>query len=404
MFVVVVFMILIGLISDRNSSDLKFLSEPEAAAIAIAHRDQSGHFALDKIFIVVDCGGGTVDVTSHRVVGVDPLSLSSLSMCQSGQCGSEGVNTKFAKWLQDRLSLLPESAIEGIRTRPGSKLAVELEFDSMKLMFKNNEEDMPFISLRDLLDSTENMVAFDKIIRDYNASVAENLRVTFQRINGYLRISNGLMMSFFEPLLDEIIRLVSVVRDDCRAAGHVVDSIVVAGGFATCDLLKAKLREAFPTETTILPTPPLHPQSAIAIGAARYGAAQRSHHNLPGPIRNRIATMTIAAFFEPNTLRPLVRIGDDVPVDAIKELVGYPNHVTQTKCQWKLYTSNLLNPETTADGTLLGSVIIDIPQLASTADGEMKTKFTFGDGEIAVFIEFTKLGRQYRGSIVFDRL
>jgi|AntAceMinimDraft_5_1070358.scaffolds.fasta_scaffold06453_2 molecular chaperone DnaK (HSP70) len=66
-----------GLISERNSQSLALALEPEAACLST---EQAGSFLVtgDK-FMVLDCGGGTVDITMHR--SVCKLAFYSLCTC-----------------------------------------------------------------------------------------------------------------------------------------------------------------------------------------------------------------------------------------------------------------------------------------------------------------------------------
>ena len=76
-----------GMISDVNSSKLVLCLEPEAACMAcedqrISESDAQPAGGSQQIlkngqtFMVLDCGGGTVDITMHRVEKTDPLRLS----------------------------------------------------------------------------------------------------------------------------------------------------------------------------------------------------------------------------------------------------------------------------------------------------------------------------------------
>lgn len=56
--------------------NLALLYEPEAAAMAIIkHQVQPLPFAEGKTFVVVDAGGGTVDITAHEVCKAVATSL-----------------------------------------------------------------------------------------------------------------------------------------------------------------------------------------------------------------------------------------------------------------------------------------------------------------------------------------
>lgn len=384
-----------GLIREKSSSDLSFLLEPEAAAVALSHGN-SGPFGVGSKFIVVDCGGGTVDVTSHEVVGVNPLALKSLASADSSNCGSEMINGLFMQWL---LGKLPLESQKDLKEKPGLLLDIEEQFDAIKTAFKTDQAQLGYLQLRSVFEEREESERFAEIIRQYNESVDKSLHVTFQVKNKNLRLSRELMMTFFAPQLTEIVRLIHNVRDDARARGNAIDFIVVVGGFASSDILQRHIEEQFRGSCVLFPDAPVHPQAAVVIGAARAGSQGSS-----APIRNRVATMTIGAFFEPNHFRPLVRIGEDVPVDSTRELIGYPVNATQQQCQWRLYQSKKANPTTTDGETPLGSLTINVPQEGSVSDREMRARFSFGEAEIGVTIEFPKQGRAERGIVRFDTL
>lgn len=50
--------------------------------------------------MVLDCGGGTIDITSHLVESSDPLQLSELAEPCGGAWGSSIVDSRFKAFLQ----------------------------------------------------------------------------------------------------------------------------------------------------------------------------------------------------------------------------------------------------------------------------------------------------------------
>ena len=75
-----------GMMPDVNSAKLVLCPEPEAACMACEVKGSSGDGApaggaqqilrTGQSFMVLDCGGGTVDITMHHVESTDPLRLS----------------------------------------------------------------------------------------------------------------------------------------------------------------------------------------------------------------------------------------------------------------------------------------------------------------------------------------
>jgi len=77
-----------GMIPDVNSTKLVLCLEPEAACMACEDQRILEHGAPadgaqpilrnGQKFMVLDCGGGTVDITMHHVEKTDPLRLSEI--------------------------------------------------------------------------------------------------------------------------------------------------------------------------------------------------------------------------------------------------------------------------------------------------------------------------------------
>lgn len=84
-----------GIISTVDSSSVQLCLEPEAACLAMTPKD-APHLARagDKIMIL-DCGGGTVDIATHEVLFMNPLRLKELLPPTGGAWGSTCVDDEF---------------------------------------------------------------------------------------------------------------------------------------------------------------------------------------------------------------------------------------------------------------------------------------------------------------------
>jgi hypothetical protein len=88
-----------GLIREESSSRLELVLEPEAACIAC----EAENPALENgnTFMVLDCGGGTVDITMHRVVEKSPaLLLDEIRSPSGGPWGSTFIDAEFEKFVE----------------------------------------------------------------------------------------------------------------------------------------------------------------------------------------------------------------------------------------------------------------------------------------------------------------
>ncbi|CAM9121151.1 unnamed protein product, partial [Sphacelaria rigidula] len=92
-----------GLIADENDMQgLKLCLEPEAACLAVESSNQGvGNWVPGDKVMVLDCGGGTIDITSHLVESAEPLQLSELAEPCGGAWGSSIVDARFKSFLQE---------------------------------------------------------------------------------------------------------------------------------------------------------------------------------------------------------------------------------------------------------------------------------------------------------------
>ncbi|PQE30977.1 hypothetical protein CJF32_00007970 [Rutstroemia sp. NJR-2017a WRK4] len=85
-----------------TADNLFLISEPEAAATFLL--ENSDNISLGEIFIIADCGGGTVDVVTYGVSNRYPLRLKEEKIPPIGSnCGSSYLNDNYRTMLHDRL-------------------------------------------------------------------------------------------------------------------------------------------------------------------------------------------------------------------------------------------------------------------------------------------------------------
>lgn len=83
------------------------VTEPEAASL-FTLKSLQGSLMLDQLtvgdaFIVCDMGGGTVDLISYRITGVNPIAIEEATVGTGAQCGGSFVDRGFLSWLEKKL-------------------------------------------------------------------------------------------------------------------------------------------------------------------------------------------------------------------------------------------------------------------------------------------------------------
>jgi molecular chaperone DnaK (HSP70) len=106
-------------------------TEPESAAIytikSLHGSAREKQFKVGEGFIVVDMGGGTVDVISYKIVSLNPIVVSESTIGGGAQCGGTFVDRRFLQWLERRLGTKDFKKIAGCRSEdiPRTSLSVK---------------------------------------------------------------------------------------------------------------------------------------------------------------------------------------------------------------------------------------------------------------------------------------
>ena len=146
-----------GLINTVNSLRLRLCLEPEAACLTVSLKDSPDNFELDNQLMVVDCGGGTVDITTHEVLSVDPIQLKELCPPKGGPWGSTFVDRDFMEWLKSFLGV--EIFTNVRRTLPFLELL--RQWEHQKTRFGGTEAEFVKLNMVGFIQTDEGEPAFD---------------------------------------------------------------------------------------------------------------------------------------------------------------------------------------------------------------------------------------------------
>ena len=91
-----------------NGHRLQIVSEPEAAATYALDALDPHDIKVGDTFVLVDAGGGTVDLISYTVSALKPiLKLEEAATGTGGLCGSTYLNRIFQEYLLSRFGTNP---------------------------------------------------------------------------------------------------------------------------------------------------------------------------------------------------------------------------------------------------------------------------------------------------------
>jgi hypothetical protein len=247
-----------GLITDdpADAERLVLVLEPETAAIYCQQKEK---FELERgtRFMVVDCGGGTVDITTYEV-GQDK-GLRETAPGTGGPYGATYVDQEFLKYLEHKVSM---PALRRFREEyPHEYLKMMIRWEDIKCGFDPRK--------------TEHVTHFDLPVQLYNRillpdhpEVLEQLADAQEGDDAVIHLSYATMVALFTPVLDGIIQEVNHALD--RQGTRSCDYMFLVGGFSESNYLRQRVDEVFHNRVTKIIMPP-NPGAAIVEGAVSYG-------------------------------------------------------------------------------------------------------------------------------------
>ncbi|KAK1250373.1 hypothetical protein MKX08_010376 [Trichoderma sp. CBMAI-0020] len=235
-----------GILNIRGvfNTELEFISEPEAAALA-ALRDLSDRADIvpGDHFVVCDAGGGTVDVITYTIVSKTPMRVKESVKGNGKLCGSTFVDERFRYLLRQKI---PLSTWERLG-----------EVGIARLM--NNE--------------------WEHGISHNSAMMA--VRGRYKSLHEIVNV--------FQPITTQVVELVAAqVNEVKRRYKKQSKFVILVGGFGRCQYLRNCLIEGLKGKVEILQSSGARPWTAVCRGAAIRGLEQ-SDDAAESAISSRIA-------------------------------------------------------------------------------------------------------------------
>jgi hypothetical protein len=369
------------LITEESSDALTFALEPEGAALSIQVGRKNNLLEAKSRFVVLDCGGGTIDITAHEVVSESPLHLKAIAAPSGGPWGGELVGDQFHSFLREFLG----PALYPVDTplMATSFYEIGMEFQSQLMQFDPGSEKDDKVQLKinlvNVLDFKSQLTELAPKWNESNPSRPVAIAPTLR--NGFLTLSRDLLLSFFEPSLEPTIARVQSLLEEVPGIHH----IVVVGGFGTSKVVRHHILAEFKGRANvILPDSSPNPQGAIVHGAVYFGLYKDI-------MRSRISPYTYGIDVVHNGIDNafcvLVRRGDELTADFCRKIRAAPPSADVTAVVWKVFRTHERFPQTVEGAHCLGQVTVLCPLNADQSKRKQTAAFIFGGTEIRVMIE-----------------
>ncbi|MGW8970582.1 Hsp70 family protein [Streptomyces platensis] len=257
---------------------LLLVSEPEAAAVYCAltsgtllgSERPEGRLDVGTAgsrFMVVDCGGGTVDITSYQIrsEGVSPNRLAEIGIPDGGPLGSAYINQHFVdQVLADRFGVEELKALTASHPREIAKLEDRWEEWKVGLHSETAPDGTPTITTPCDIEVPGRL--WEALARPTKERLTRlafgdpyHLVATPEEVVAVHEAVVG-------PILDTIERQRHLVIDGGPVKG--VDQIVVVGGLARSTYLRDRISQRFGGDVKVLM--PQDPAVAVLGGAVHF--------------------------------------------------------------------------------------------------------------------------------------
>uniref|UniRef100_A0AAU0MUS4 Heat shock protein family A member 12 variant X3 n=1 Tax=Urechis unicinctus TaxID=6432 RepID=A0AAU0MUS4_UREUN len=353
---------LAGIIKNVGSTRLVIALEPEAASLYCRTLDVNHVVSVSSAggkkmpagtkYLVMDAGGGTLDVTAHELIGDANGSVRELHQASGSDLGGAQVDNNYLHLLED---------IFGKRVMDLFRLECSAGYLQFMSAFERIKR-----GVKPANTSTTNIPVpldlSDKYLQVHNKSLKTGLQEYCQKNSGVkfsagmLCLANNVMIQLFQPVVEGIITHMRALLSISALSG--VTHLMMVGGFSDSPVLQSAIRDAFGAKLKVII--PIDASLCVIKGAVIFG------HD-PGLITTRISRKTygieVAQDFDSSAhdvtkkivvdnvahclevFKILVEKGEEVQMGNTRSFQFSPLQANQTAAEIKIYSTDLHRPK-----------------------------------------------------------
>ncbi|CAB4437375.1 unnamed protein product [Rhizophagus irregularis] len=392
-----------NVLCEGDSLQLQFTTEPEAAAIYCMDKLREYDLTIGTTFMIVDCGGGTVDLTTRKLI--DNKRLGEITERIGDFCGSTFIDNEFGNFLRERLGTRAIDLLKENRYSQYQRL-VRKFCRRVKLPFTGNNTRFSY------------ELEIDEYAPDLLEYVSNETRQTMEDKDWVIDIKYDDIKKMFDPIIERIIRMIHVQLLNTRNNGETCSVIFLVGGFSENIYLQKRIKQEFQHIVKNISVP-TNPVSAVVQGAAMYGLSLKNPSKVDGPmIHTRVLKFTygirVLGIWKEGEHPPhrkiygnriylfdtFVKRGTQVEVGKESSPKrGYtPLNPSQTGLKFELYKTLEYSAKYHDEPgmELVGTLRIDLPDIHLARKRPVAFGFYFGDMEITAFANNELSGQNFQ--------
>ncbi|GES97621.1 hypothetical protein GLOIN_2v1882232 [Rhizophagus clarus] len=365
------------LIRKKCSKKLQFIMESKAAALYCMKNvlEEYDLLSTGNTFMIVDCGGCTVDLSTYKLIGNNSLQLGKVTENIRDFCGSTFIDKEFIKFLRGKLGDRGIDLLTEINYNEFQAL-VQFFCDYMKYPFSlDNKKHFDYSFVERCAPSLVQYIGKDAI--------------KFMEENDWSnRITYDDIRKMFIPIVDRIIRLIHVQLSNNQ---ETCSGIFLIGGFSENKYLQEEIKREFCNKINIISVPDIY-TNVIAHGAAIYGLSISSNLD---ELENNTSSSRVLDY-------TYVKQGTKVTSDQTFSFKFIPES-DQTSEKFEVYYTNE-DSATYVDEPgmkLLGVLNIDLPD-AHLDNRCIDFGLIFGQSEIIAFARNELNGQKFVTTFYYE--
>ncbi|OWF51206.1 heat shock 70 kDa protein 12B-like [Mizuhopecten yessoensis] len=382
-----------------NGHDLVLALEPEAASVFCQllpieklHTNRKERFSVSRtgaVFMVVDLGGGTADITVQR--RENDGTLCEMYAATGGPWGGVGVDRQFMIFITKLMG--PD-----VMTRFSKENSEDL-MDMYRCLETCKRTIRPESTGNVTIDIPGTLTDIYKDVFDerFGSNFPEEFEKRIKFNHGKLKVDVQIIKDCFTFVIDEIIKHVKDILSEPSCSG--IKSILMVGGFADSDMVSSAMVNAFKNCRIVIPQ---DSETVVLCGAVIYGHS-------PGTISTRVVRYTYGVSymvdFEQNQhpdakkvvkegeapkckdlFEIFVQMGSPVKTGEAISKVYSPARNDSKIMVIKVYASSKKDPEFVTDEGCwrLGKLVVDLPDSNKNSNLEIHERMIFGETELRV--------------------
>ncbi|EFC45585.1 hypothetical protein NAEGRDRAFT_66423 [Naegleria gruberi] len=389
--------------------------EPECASITL-WQENPEIANQSKTAMIVDIGGGTVDISVHKL-NTKEKRLESKLEARGGAWGGRNIDRSLFEFMQEVLKF---DFTSYKFKENGDYFDLTANIEDLKVCFAKDFDPRDYKDKNGNLSLNHDQIKYSivKRIEEYKERTKTKQVDSLQRKYG-IKISFQILFSFYMKILQNITSTINEIITQLSKNNIAIDYIYLAGGMAEAKVVVDEIKNSSKNKQVAVVT---NPQTAIVRGAVYYGLNQNI-------IKTRVSTFTyglsVNAPFNPaihDTSRKIinfnkevmckdcfleiVKIGEEIDTNQIKSLSAPPTTVDQTVINFNILQTKKSNPKYAdeKDVEILASISIDISDCLHLPIEKRTVTVNFMFGATIIYVNAINeaTGKQENVYISFD--